>query len=216
MALTGLFGGTFNPIHNGHLWAAEEVRKYLPMQRILFIPSYIPPHKDQKEVVPAWHRLRMVEIACQAHPGFIASDLEVKNPGPSYSIITLKKLKELFPQDTFWFILGSDAFLEIDTWKDYTRLLQECSFVIVRRPGYELEKLNKVIDKIRPELVVEIDKQEKAEVKDCGRPGLYLIDIDALDISSSKIRQRLRAGLPVTGLVPPGVEDYILKNHLYR
>lgn len=80
MALTGLFGGTFNPIHNGHLWAAEEVRKYLPMQRILFIPSYIPPHKDQKEVVPAWHRLRMVEIACQAHPGFIASDLRLKIP----------------------------------------------------------------------------------------------------------------------------------------
>ncbi|HOP60213.1 MAG TPA: nicotinate-nucleotide adenylyltransferase [Candidatus Saccharicenans sp.] len=214
MALTGLFGGTFNPIHNGHLRAAEEVMKYFPLDRILFIPSYIPPHKDQKEVVPACHRWRMVEIACQGHPKFIPSDLEVKSPGPSYSILTLRKLKELFPDDTFWFIVGSDAFLEIETWKDYNQLLKECSFIVVRRPGFELERLDKVIDKIKPELLVEIDKREKTEVKD-DRPGLYLLEINALDISSSEIRHRLRAGLPITGLVPPGVEDYIMNNRLY-
>jgi nicotinate-nucleotide adenylyltransferase len=216
MALTGLFGGTFNPIHNGHLRAAEEVRKYFPLERILFIPSYVPPHKAQKEVVPAWHRLQMVEIACRDHPGFVASDLEVKNPGPSYSIITLRRLKGLYPRDIFWFILGSDAFLEIETWKDYTQLLQECSLVIVRRPGCELGKLSKVIDKIKPERVVEIDRQGKAEVRDGGQPGLYLLNIEALDISSSEIRRRLRAGQPVTGLVPPGVENYIIENHLYH
>ena len=215
MALTGLFGGTFNPIHNGHLRAAEEVQHYLPLDRILFIPSYVPPHKDPKEVVPAWQRLRMVEIACQDHPGFVACDLEVKNPGPSYSIITLRKLKELYPLDIFWFILGSDAFLEIETWKDYTQLLQECSLAIVKRPGSELEKINKVIYKIKPGLVVKMNKQGKSEIKDSGRPGLYLIDIEALDISSSEIRRRLQAGQPVTGLVPPGVENYIMENHLY-
>ncbi|HPB59547.1 MAG TPA: nicotinate-nucleotide adenylyltransferase [Candidatus Saccharicenans sp.] len=215
MALTGLLGGTFNPIHNGHLRAAEEVMKYFPLDRILFIPSYIPPHKDQKEVVPACHRWRMVEIACQGKPGFIPSDLEIKSPGPSYSILTLRKLKEIFPEDIFWFIVGSDAFLEIETWKDYNQLLKECSFIVVRRPGCELEKLDKVIDRIKPELLVRINKREKTEVKDYNRPGLYLLEIDALNISSSEIRRRLRAGLPIKGLVPPGVEDYIMKNRLY-
>jgi len=215
MALTGLLGGTFNPIHNGHLRAAEEVMKYFPLDRILFIPSYIPPHKDQKEVVPACHRWLMVEIACQGKPGFIPSDLEIKSPGPSYSILTLRKLKEIFPEDIFWFIVGSDAFLEIETWKDYNQLLKECSFIVVRRPGCELEKLDKVIDRIKPELLVRINKREKTEVKDYNRPGLYLLEIDALNISSSEIRRRLRAGLPIKGLVPPGVEDYIMKNRLY-
>ncbi|MDD8020594.1 MAG: nicotinate-nucleotide adenylyltransferase [Acidobacteriota bacterium] len=215
MTLTGLFGGTFNPIHRGHLRAAEEVRKYLPLDRILFIPSYIPPHKDQKEVVSAWHRLRMVEIACKPHAGFIASDLEVKNPGPSYSIVTLKRLKKLYPQDLFFFIVGSDAFLEIETWKDYARLIQECSFVIVKRPGWALEQLNKVIEKIKPERVVEMIKKAEIKTENYTRTGLYLIDIDGLNISSSEIRRRLQAGLPVDGLVPPGVEEYILKNHLY-
>jgi len=215
MALTGLLGGTFNPIHNGHLRAAEEVMKYFPLDRILFIPSYIPPHKDQKEVVPACHRWRMVEIACQGKPGFIPSDLEIKSPGPSYSILTLRKLKEIFPEDIFWFIVGSDAFLEIETWKDYNQLLKECSFIVVRRPGCELEKLDKVIDRIKPELLVRINKREKTEVKEHKRSGLYLLEIDALNISSSEIRRRLRAGLPIKGLVPPGVEDYIMKNRLY-
>ncbi|HAV40964.1 MAG TPA: hypothetical protein DCW97_00930, partial [Acidobacteria bacterium] len=105
--------------------------------------------------------------------------------------------------------------LEIETWKDYTQLLQECSLAIVKRPGSELEKINKVIYKIKPGLVVKLNKQGKSEIKDSGRPGLYLIDIEALDISSSEIRQRLRAGQPVTGLVPPGVENYIMENHLY-
>lgn len=215
MTLTGLLGGTFNPIHNGHLRAAEEVMKYFTLDRILFIPSYIPPHKDQEEVVPACHRWRMVEIACQGKPGFVPSDLEIKSPGPSYSILTLRKLKEIFPEDIFWFIVGSDAFLEIETWKDYNQLLKECSFIVVRRPGCELEKLDKVIDKIKPELLVKINKREKTEVKEHKRSGLYLLEIDALNISSSEIRHRLRVGLPITGLVPPGVEDYIMKNRLY-
>ncbi|MBC7362548.1 MAG: nicotinate-nucleotide adenylyltransferase [Candidatus Aminicenantes bacterium] len=216
MALTGLFGGTFNPIHCGHLKAAEEVLRYFPLDRILFIPSYIPPHKSQKEVVAVEHRLRMVEIACQNQPKFLVSDVEARNPAPSYSIVTLRKLKEIYPEDRFFFIVGSDAFLEIETWKDYTELLKECSFIVVSRPGFGLRSVRGVIEKIRQENLAGIEKFSLLSPDELSVNGVYLLEINSPDISSSEIRKRLQSGLPITGLVPEGVEEYINKYNLYR
>lgn len=216
MALTGLFGGTFNPIHYGHLKAADEVLRCFPLDRILFIPSYIPPHKSQKEVVAVEHRLRMVEIACQNQPKFLVSDVEARNPTPSYSIVTLRKLKEIYPEDKFFFIVGSDAFLEIETWKDYTELLKECSFIVVSRPGFGLRSVRRVIEKIRQENLAGIEKFSLPSPDELSVNGVYLLEIDSLDISSSEIRKRLQSGLPITGLVPEGVEEYINKYNLYR
>ncbi|MGC8746065.1 MAG: nicotinate-nucleotide adenylyltransferase [Candidatus Saccharicenans sp.] len=216
MALVGLFGGTFNPVHYGHLKVAEEVLARFPLDHIWFIPSYIPPHKDSKEVVAAEHRLKMVEIACQNQPKILVSDIEVKNPGRSYSIITLKKLKELYPDDLFFFILGSDAFLEIETWKDYTELLKECSLIVVSRPGFKFELLEQIINRIKSHNQILVFGPTWPEELEFKEKSIYLLEILTPDISSSEIRKKLQAGLPITGLVPPGVEDYIHKFNLYH
>lgn len=216
MSLTGLFGGTFNPVHLGHLKVAEEVFRRFPLDRILFIPSYIPPHKSSVEVVPVRHRLKMLEIACQGNPSFLVSDVEARRPGPSYSIITLRKLKQTRPEDKFFFIVGSDAFLEIETWKDYDRLLRECSFIVVTRPGFGIKSLKKVIERIKPTEVLLPGSRAIFKSENLKPGNLYLLDALTPDISSSKIRKRLRAGQSITGLVPPGVEQYIEKHKLYR
>ncbi|MDD8030847.1 MAG: nicotinate-nucleotide adenylyltransferase [Acidobacteriota bacterium] len=216
MIFNGLFGGTFNPIHNGHLKAALEVIARLPLDRVLFIPSYIPPHKNHKEVVPVRHRLKMVEIACQGYLKFLVSDVEARRPGPSYSISTLKKFKTTFQDEKFFFIVGSDAFLEIDTWKDYSLLLKECSFIVVTRPGFGLELVKKVIDKIRPANLFIIDHKKTISKEELLIGGIYLLEAATPDISSTEIRRRLQAGLPISGLVPKGVEDYIKKYKLYH
>jgi len=217
MSLTGLFGGTFNPIHLGHLKVAEEVCRRFPLDRILFIPSYIPPHKSSGEVVPVRHRLKMVEIACHNFPAFEVSEVEARHPGPSYSIITLRKLKQDWPEDRFFFIVGTDAFLEIETWKDYDQLLRECSFIVVRRPGFEIELLEKVIERIgiRPATILK-PRQRVVFKSENLKPGsIFLLAARTPDISSTEIRKRVRAGLSIAGLVPPGVEQYIKRYKLY-
>jgi nicotinate-nucleotide adenylyltransferase len=216
MTLSGLFGGTFNPIHNGHLKVAEEVITRLPLDRVLFIPSYIPPHKSRKEVVPVKHRLKMVEIACQSQPKFLVSDVEARRPGLSYSIITLRKLRAIFPEEKFFFITGSDAFLEIDTWKDYGLLLKECSFIVVSRPGFGLELIEKLTDKIRPASLFNLDRKTAVRPGELLAGGIYLLEANTPDISSTEIRRLLQKGLSVSGLVPEGVEEYIKKHELYR
>lgn len=216
MSLTGLFGGTFNPIHLGHLKVAEEVIRRLPLDRILFIPSYIPPHKTSREVVPVRHRLEMVKIACQGHPAFLVSDVEARRPGPSYSIVTLRRLKEAQPDDQFFFIVGTDAFLEIETWKDYDRLLRECSFVVVSRPGFGIKSTEKVIERIKSEAVLVSGGQAAFKPEDLKPGRLYLVEARTPDISSTEVRKRLQAGQPITDLVPSGVEKYIAKHKLYR
>lgn len=216
MKMIGLFGGTFNPVHIGHIKVAEEVITRLPLDGILFIPSYIPPHKNRGEVVPVRHRLRMVEIACQGHPSWQVSDVEARRRGPSYSIETLRRMKKAQPGDQFFFIVGTDAFLEIETWKDYELLIQECSFVIVKRLGFAIELVKKVIDKIKPASLIVL---KKTDILESGRSlsvGLYVLEAETPDVSSTEIRKRLKVGLPVTGLVPPGVEEYIEKYKLYR
>ncbi|MCX8161009.1 MAG: nicotinate-nucleotide adenylyltransferase [Candidatus Saccharicenans sp.] len=216
MALTGLFGGTFNPVHLGHLKVAEEVINRLPLDRILFIPSYIPPHKDSVEVVPVRHRLKMVEIACRSHPAFMVSEVEARRPGRSYSIVTLRKLKRSRPEDQFFFIVGTDAFLEIETWKDYDQLLRECSFIVVSRPGFGIKSLQKVIERIKPAAILVPGRRSVLKTEKLLPGSLFLLEASTPDISSTEIRKRLKAGLPITGLVPPGVERYIEKYKLYR
>ena len=141
----GLLGGTFNPVHSGHLKAAEIVQKRILLDKILFIPSYLPPHKDTAEVASPSHRLKMVEIALRGFSQFIPNSVEIDAKEKSYSIITINRIKKLHPKSWIFFILGVDAFLEIDTWKDHERLLEQCFFVVISRPGYLLDKANKIL-----------------------------------------------------------------------
>lgn len=216
MSRVGLFGGTFNPIHNGHLKVAEQVLNYFPLWRIFFIPSYLPPHKEGQDLAPAEHRLKMVELACRHDHRFQVCDIEARMPQPSYSIITLRKLKEIYPDDFFLFIVGVDAFLEIDTWKDFSRLFEECSFIVVRRPGFELELLKSKIAGLQENgLAVKIADWSDGQDKFLFGQ-VYVLDVATPDISSSEIRRRRRLGLPIRDLVPEEVAEYIERYNLYK
>ncbi len=140
----GIFGGTFNPIHSGHIKAAEVVQKLFALDTVLFIPSFIPPHKESEQIVSPGHRFKMVELAIENSAHFIASSLEIEERGTSYSILTLQKIRKIYPEALFFFILGIDAFLEIDTWKNHELVLEQCKFVVISRKSYDLDDAKKM------------------------------------------------------------------------
>ncbi len=132
----GLFGGSFNPVHIGHLRAAEEIRGLCSLEKVIFIPTHIAPHKPVRTLASPQHRLTMLELAIQDNRHFLVSDAELKRPGRSYSVETLRYFRAAFPEADPFFIMGMDAFAEIDTWKNYRDLFPLCNFVVMTRPGY--------------------------------------------------------------------------------
>ena len=212
----GLLGGTFNPVHLGHVRAAEEVRLKFRLNQVLFIPSYIPPHKQTTDIAPPEDRFAMVELALRPHPKLIASALEIEAREKSYSVITLNKLRVIYPAARIFFILGVDAFLEIETWKSYREVLERCRFIVISRPGFNLAGARKVLP-----------AEYSRKIRGWRRPGpvgedwlarfrIFLVPIKALDVSSTEIRRRVRAGRSIRGLVPGPVEEYIRKKNLYQ
>lgn len=212
----GLFGGTFNPIHSGHLRAAEIVQKRLDLDKVLFIPSYIPPHKDSVEIASPAHRMKMVELALHSHPHFIPSSIEVDAEERSYSIITLGKIKKLYPNSRIFFILGIDAFLEIDTWKNHEQVLEQCFFVVISRPGFRLEEAEAVVQGISREIMCELSKSENINDDMLRTRRIFLVPIDALYIASTNIREKIKRGESIQKMVPDEVDAYIQRNNLYQ
>ncbi|MBM2838991.1 MAG: nicotinate (nicotinamide) nucleotide adenylyltransferase [Deltaproteobacteria bacterium] len=137
----GIFGGTLNPIHFGHLRTAEEVREAFSLDKVLFVPSAFPPHKRKEDMETPYERIEMTRIAIEGNPYFDFSDMEVKRGGFSYSVDTVDEVTKRLPEAEIYFILGVDAFFEIDSWKEYRRFLSLCNFIIVTRPGYEKKSL---------------------------------------------------------------------------
>ena len=183
-----LFGGTFDPIHNAHLEIARRACERFSLTRTLFVPSGNPPHKGTRSITPYCHRLRMVELACEGHPAFEASDLERGNEY-SYTIDTLEKFSpSLPPEANLFFLIGSDAFDEIESWKRWTDVLSSVNFIVAARPGFEYRT----------------------------RPGSRVDRLDdlALPVSSSAVRERLRLREPTPEL-PISVRRYIDENGLY-
>lgn len=213
---TGLFGGTFNPIHSGHIRAAEIVQKRLSLEKILFVPSYIPPHKDSEEIASPSHRLRMVELALRPHSHFVPSSIEVDAQEKSYSVITLGKIKKLYPNTQVFFILGIDAFLEIDTWKNYDKVLEQCFFAVISRPGFRLKEAEKTLKEIPGKDICELSESEILDDDKLLSYRVFLLQIDALDIASTDIRKRVKRGESIQTMVPDEVEAYIKENNLYQ
>jgi nicotinate-nucleotide adenylyltransferase len=216
METIGLFGGTFDPIHLGHLRAAQEVRRLARLDRILFIPSFVPPHKTPGTGASPADRLRMVELACRGHKGFEASPIEVEAGEKSYSILTLRKIRALSPDARLFFILGVDAFLDIGTWREYERVLEECLFVVMGRPGFELDRARSVLGKKYRDAIGLLESGETVGGPLPPRTKIFLLPIHALDISSTAIRERVRRGETLDGLVPGAVDAYIREHQLYR
>jgi len=212
----GLFGGTFDPIHLGHIRAAEEVRSRLGLDRILFIPSNTPPHKRRAGMAPAADRLAMVRAALRGRPEFAASAIEVASPRTSYSIVTLAKIRKRYPSARLFFLLGADAFLEIKTWREWRRVLDQCVFIVITRPGTSLRAARAVLEpEYRDRMAAVAEAADLESGLQAGRTILFF-RIAALPVSSTEIRRRVRDGRSIEGLVPGGVVARIHSAKLYQ
>lgn len=212
----GLFGGTFDPIHRGHLKAARLVGRRFGLDRILFIPAGDPPHKERPDMVAARHRLRMVRLAVAGTPGWTASPIEIRAGGTSYSIRTIEAMRRTYPGARLFFIAGSDAFHEIKTWRNWRRVLERCSFIVMTRPGRGLAS---AVSALGPEFRPRIRRIAPRErMAGAGEEDglIHLLSIPALPISSTDIRVRAASGRPFAGRVPPAVARYIRDHRLYR
>lgn len=196
----GIMGGTFDPIHIGHLVTAEAVRNEYALDRVLFIPAANPPHKQGQDVTLALHRYIMTAMATYSNPYFHVSSIELDRPGPSYTIDTIYALKEQFGEDAeIYFITGADAIQEIPTWDRIEELLGLCHFIAATRQGCLPD-----VDQIKEYFGV------------LGQERIHRLETPELEISSTNIRQRLKKGYSIRYIVPESVENYIIKEGLYR
>jgi len=211
----GLFGGTFNPIHMGHLRAAVEVAEAFSLDRLLLIPSANPPHKNTDGMASARERLEMLRLAIEGVPHFEASDVELARTGPSYTIETLRYFQDHFGQEsTIHFVVGQDAFSEITTWKSFRQLFATALFIVMARPGARLKSLE---DFIRTN--ISKDYQFDGTSSLYSHPewcSIFCLSVTHLDISATKIREAIRQGRSIRFLVPPQVEEFIERKGLYR
>ena len=189
MGKVGILGGTFDPIHNGHLAMAQIAREKMSLDEVIFVPSYLPPHKSPKNVVLAADRLNMVILAIKGNPFFRISDYEVKKAGKSYSIDTLRYFRKKMKGLKLYFIVGNDAYEGLSQWKDIDEILKIAHFVVVNRPGSSRKG---------------------------GNIKCHHVMMPGIEISSSYVRQRLEEGKEVRYWVPGPVAEYIKKNRLYQ
>jgi nicotinate-nucleotide adenylyltransferase len=197
------------------LRAAEIIQQRFVLNKVLFIPSYIPPHKDSVGIASPSHRLKMVKLALRSHSNFLASSVEIEAKGRSYSIITINKIKKIYPDALIFFILGVDAFLEIDTWKDYSQVLQKCFFIVINRPPYQLDEAKNVLDGRLRDRMYEMSHKEELREKMLCSSRIFLLPFAAMDVSSTEIRERIKGGGLINGMVPEEIDAYIRKNKLY-
>jgi nicotinate-nucleotide adenylyltransferase len=210
----GIFGGTFNPIHFGHLRSAEEIREALTLNHTYFVPSAIPPHKERTDLVSAHHRLRMVELAVADHPFFSPSAVELERSGKSFSVDTIRHFLTSLSPAALYFIMGLDAFREIHTWKDYPTIFSLCHVIVTSRPGCPEVPLTQLIPvALRGEFCY--DPIARRCMHTSGY-ALAFCPITGLDISASAIRQRIQQGKSIRYLVPRQVEEYIAAHRLYQ
>lgn len=200
----GIMGGTFNPIHNGHLVTAQEALSQFKLDKVIFIPTSNPPHKIENEVASAEDRYIMTVIATSSNSNFFVSRMEIDRKGKSYTIDTVRQLRKIYGKNSLlYFITGADAILEILTWKNTGEIVSLCKFIAATRPGYNLSR----IEDLRKRLSGKAGATDKK---------IYVMEIPALSISSTDIRNRVRHNRPIDYLLPEGVSNYILKHGLYK
>jgi nicotinate-nucleotide adenylyltransferase len=195
----GIMGGTFDPIHYGHLVAAEMARCKFGLSKVLFIPAGKPPHKNRSDITDAESRLEMIERAIQGNPAFAVSSLELERKGTSYTVDTLRHLHRTLPDHKLFFITGSDALCEIFSWYKAKEILMMTNFIGAARPGFDATNFLLQLQQEHPEIL--------------GR--IHNLEVPALAISSTDIRERVKSGLSIRYLLPEPVRLYILQNGLY-
>ena len=211
----GILGGTFDPVHNAHLAIAEAVRQALALSNVLFVPAFLPPHKPTYTISSFTHRAAMLELAVADRPGFHVSRLEAERLGPSYSIDTLRTLRQALGKDVYlFFIIGMDAFAEIHTWKAKRELLEYASFVVIGRPDHCQQSCGQTVAANFPGYAfVETLGSWQGEA---GQGAIYPVAVPPIKVSSTEIREAVRQGRAISNLVPAAVADYIYAQGLYR
>ncbi len=196
----GIMGGTFDPVHIGHLVTAEEARQQFKLDFVIFMPTGNPPHKDKDKVTEAEHRYLMTLLAVVDNPYFAVSRMEIDSEDTTYTIDTVRHFSKLYDsQLKLYFITGADAILDITAWKDYEALLSSCEFIAASRPGYSFSRLKEILGDAFPEVLKHV----------------HLLEIPAMAISSTFLRKRVAEGRTIRYLTPETVEQYIYKNRLY-
>ena len=206
----GILGGTFDPIHAGHLDLGRAAEATLELQWLFVLTANIPPHRPQPSA-SSWHRFAMTAMAVSGLDGWRASDFELRAGGQSYIASTLKRFHERrYAPCELFFVIGADAFLEIGSWKDYPAILDSAHFAVVSRPGCPVKALPDRLAALAARMIhPPVDRLERLD------PLIWLIDAPTADISSTAIRDRCAAGLPIDGLVPPAVRQHIEQHGLY-
>lgn len=198
MEKLGIFGGSFNPVHNGHIYLLKSLKEKLGLSKVLVMPSSVPPHKDILEKVPDGKRIDMLKKALAGIEDVEISLFEIENGGKSYTYFTLEEMKRLYPESEIYFLVGSDMFLSLDSWFNYPKIMDMAVFCAVPR-----------------------EKEDRARLKEKQKYFSLLgyrtevLDIEPLDISSSLIREKIKSGEKLDGLLPKSVEEYIRDNKLY-
>jgi len=211
---TGILGGTFNPVHLAHLRIAEEVREACRLDSVLFIPAATPPHKQVAGAVAFAHRLAMIEAAIADNPAFLASDLESRRSGKSFSVDTLELLRQADPSGERYFIVGLDSFRDIASWKEYARLFELAHLVVTARPGVDLpDPLAALPVAVQSDFCYD---QKLKKLRHRSGNAVIFLEETRLDISSTLIRRKVAAGESIRYLVPPAVAAYIADHGLYQ
>lgn len=210
-----IFGGTFDPIHSGHMQAARAAARRLHLNRVLFVPTGCPPHKTCNTLTGYHHRFAMVALACAEDARFVPSTLENPDlhPGPHYSIDTLRRAKRLLkPGDKLYFLIGLDALLDLRHWKKFRLLLGVTDFVVVSRPGFEISEVEKAL----PRDLLDPRRRRGSQQIRLRHSTVHILPNVEVPLASTDLRRAVQQSQDISGLVPPLVEQYILKEGLYR
>jgi nicotinate-nucleotide adenylyltransferase len=217
----GILGGSFDPVHNGHIHLATRVLEAFHLDRILFVPAFISPHKQDKKPTSSSHRLAMLRLATASQPFFSISEAELKRKEVSFTIDTLAVLLKEQPETDFYLIMGVDAFQGIGTWKAVHRLFESCHVIVASRPGYRMKRIEETLENIfhdspMPFLPATRDRDVLTFCHREKKTRLYFFDLPPTDVSSSQIRKRIEEHREMKNMLPPEVENYIIENQLYQ
>ena len=216
MRRIGIFGGTFDPVHDGHLRPAERAVTAFDLDELVYVPAGNPPHKLDEPRTAFAHRFAMLALATQSDDRCLVSDVEAEREGPTYTVDTLDEFRRRYPTARLYFLMGSDSFAQIATWRRWDELLSLASLVVLRRPtAWGDELMARVPDVLRPR-VTRVGRDTAAPAEDAPAHRVFLLEHEPYPISATAVRERVRSGRPIGDLVPAAVERYIAKHRLYR
>jgi nicotinate-nucleotide adenylyltransferase len=218
MSRVGVYGGTFDPVHNGHLAVAERLTARFGLDELLFVPAAAPPHKRGQYITHVCHRFAMLALALDGQPRWRVSTIELEPDAPQYTVETIARLGQAYPQaQPLYFVMGADSFEDITSWRQYLRLAESCHIIVTARPGHQLDSSHlpaQLVDRLIDLRGVPITGPLQHGVTE--RPNIYLTEDTHIGISSTGVREAVRRGEAVGDLVPPPVARYIMKQELYN